>query len=313
MAHPELIPETVFLKPHSLSRLDQIQRYFGRPLLRDLNYLRIVYGLEVGLKGKDPYDHHDARFGGLYLAEAGEAVQVLKEEIRKYPPEYIKEMGIPRLRTVVNLKIPSRGSKPRLVDCSGMVIMETRQLYWSPDFRDEPFSRKSIHHELEHDREASDVFFGRKTSCYDAWSKFHEGDKDVYIGGASYDDMSNEDLKALDSIGFARVYGRVDEGEDRATIAELLMTDPVGAFNRVSKDSLLNAKIEYLKADYYLRSRGRMNDWYFEDLAEGRIGEGYWETDHMRRLFISCWSEIGFRLGILNNLVSHPSGQPSVM
>lgn len=69
--------------------------------------------------------------------------------------------------------------------------------------------------------------------------------------------------------------------EDRPTIAERLMTNPMAIERESEFDEVLERKIEHLLELFRRRSNGLMNSTYFNDLKNGLVNEQYWKENNI--------------------------------
>lgn len=67
--------------------------------------------------------------------------------------------------------------------------------------------------------------------------------------------------------GFARIYGKKSISEDKATVAETLFY-PETIGDRLETDVVLAKKVEFMKQEYFLKSRGTMNETYWKIVQE---------------------------------------------
>ena len=252
-------------------------------LLRDVRFIRDRYGIEVKFGRRDNNDIDEARLVSCGSLAAAESAVILREELAKYPYGYLQGCQINRIRFVEELAIPKDGQPNKLQTIGGKAYYYSGHLYvkhHSADIR----VREGIHHELGH---RSDQVIYQRLRSYGqlgAWlGWFHRkpwpvaNSQGVYLDG-KYFDLPPEEISALDITGFARAYGRNNYWEDRATVAEGLMTDPKGYFDRGKSDPILNRKIQLMMADFWLRSGGLMTKGYFEDLAADKVNETYWDS-----------------------------------
>lgn len=204
-------------------------------------------------------------------------VQILREEMEKYPPDYIRDCcdmvylaNDLKLRGKSVLGFVNRGNKNAFLNFG----TTTQNL------------RRTIHHELFHladNEEIEQGFsfrFGRhryglyreNIAINEEWREINrEGDFSGYQGELFAD-------YGVDEIsGFAGPYGLKNAHEDRATVAELMMTEPLAAKQRGESDMILHEKMLRIARLFYERSGGRMGKRYFGDLMLGKVNEEYWE------------------------------------
>jgi hypothetical protein len=75
----------------------------------------------------------------------------------------------------------------------------------------------------------------------------------------------------INYYGFARRYGKTNFSEDKATVAEALFCPEIIG-DRLNKDTVLSKKMAFLKRSYFMRSRGTMNQVYWELVQKGQFG-----------------------------------------
>ncbi|MCL5746761.1 MAG: hypothetical protein M1277_00550 [Patescibacteria group bacterium] len=232
----------------------------ARESVRDnIAYLRDVYGLTVEMRGQTEEDEQSLAINKLKLIEAGDATRVLRKEISKYPPEFIEQCRVKAIRFVFSLKQGENVIDGVTYPDGTVYVVAT------------PLVNNTIHHELFH---ASD---------YNQHSRMNPRLKDFgrvleyrYWNLVNHNGYVGDKYEGCDSTGFATDYGRMNVYEDRATVAELLMTYPQVATIRAAEDPVLSDKIDRIKTIMRQRSGGRMNLRYFSDLTQGKVREGYW-------------------------------------
>jgi hypothetical protein len=246
-----------------------------RNIRDDLRFIHDRFGLQVAMHRRSPKETKDfVHLDKLNLCEAEGALQMIREELIKYPPEYVRNLGIARFRLVDDIWRVGSG------EVHG-VAFEEGQLYTSiggTDVQD----REALHHEAWHFGDYSHSEFQHVIpiigkgidSVRDAimdvqWAKLNDPEFE-YVG-------DNIDWSISEPKGFAREYGAMSPWEDRATVAEALMTNAAKLLHRGKTDPLLRRKTERIIQTYHHRSHGKMNDHFFQDLIDGKVGEGYWK------------------------------------
>ncbi len=91
----------------------------------------------------------------------------------------------------------------------------------------------------------------------------------------------------------------------RSLKTEDLMSAPLASHRKGETDARYRGKLSQILEDLSRRSRGRMSAQYFEDLAAGIVGEGYWRINRVRGLYISCWAEVGYFRGSYKKAFKH--------
>jgi hypothetical protein len=179
------------------------------------------------------------------------------------------------VKSVVEKKAGTSVEDPRC----GIAIQDYKMVYLSFDEQEIDEFRGTIHHEFFHrgdqrlqeeadrahasvraDKRTQVVFFDRK------WANLNLRGERVYRDD-NYRLKSGQ--RDSDHIkGFARRYGTIDELEDRATIAEELMTNPAAFFRRCQEDRILMKKTMRVIDLFQERSNGLMDMSYFQNLQD---------------------------------------------
>jgi hypothetical protein len=244
---------------------------WGIQLLYDIHYLRLVYGLKIDSKPKLDDESDEVRFEGLGLFAAQFAASSLRWGLAKYPPSYIRDSGSRTIRLVDNLRVRSASDDKVFEHVGGCVTNPNRNMYISPaSLAYDPWGRhihRTFDHELEHNWEKQESAY--EPHSYTKWVRYMPEGAASYLG-RRYEGMSEAEKAAIDATGFAIPYGRLNYYEDRATVAELLMSTPKKAASM--QDATLAMKVAQTKDDFAYRSRGLMSKAYFADLARGKSG-----------------------------------------
>jgi len=255
-------------------------------LREDLEYLQNVYGLRVEMHRQTPEDQHFVKvIEKLNLREAASAVKIIREEVSKYPKEYIKQCGVKSFRLVKGLWWFDQSDKS-LEPVGGLAYRNTRFVYATYSKDRIQFCRRIIHHELFHrsdQKKLEDIArFPVVGSIIAEEKEYWDDDSWASLNpkGVGYlrDRYKQREKHSSSSRprGFACFYGTKNEWEDRATIAEELMTDPIGLKIKGEFDPVLQTKIDRLKNIFRKRSKGLLNDHYFQDLENKSVKGGYW-------------------------------------
>lgn len=254
-----------------------------KELLEDWRYLRRTYGLKLSLRKINQSDQEHLAAERMTFSDAVEAVHILREEISKYPPSYIAKLQITRVRILEALsKIEDEED-----EAVGGLAYEDGDIYIANGW-DNEYYRRTIHHEISHradyeEFEAKDKipFIGWlldewKDERFNAdWSSLNNGGSSVYMHGKWKE--WQRDHPGSRPVGFARAYGLKNEGEDRATVTEYLMTATNGLFIKCKSDGVLEAKTQRIISLFDRRTGGLMNEQYFTDLAQGKVNTDYWK------------------------------------
>ena len=202
----------------------------------------------------------------LSLAEKNNLLIEMREELSKYPPDYVNLWCNP-LEVRLLSEIVMGG-----LDVSG--FQKEKEIYIGRTKGTLLFyldSRSTIHHEFFH---AADKAYIENED----WNKLNKDGKNSYLRNY-YDSLSAAVYLANRPKGFSNVYGLKNEFEDRATIVDDLMIEPEALEEIAQGDSVLNKKIRKIK-DYFLKfSNGKMNKKYWDDLKEERVDEKYWDEN----------------------------------
>ena len=266
-----------FLHFYGSDRQDLDKTEAFNNLLADLRFIRDKYGIRPKMHRPNKSDKKSVDAEKMSFEDAVNAIQIFREEIIKYPPELIKNAGITHFRVVERLwgkflrdkqEIAGRSYEP------GEIYVANRD--------DSDDYRGTIHHELLHRFDFQRYEFKDKIP-FAGWI---DGIMDARIDkewkqlnqhyGVKYEG-NNWPQMLFRPEGFATAYGSMNAHEDRATLAELLMTNTRTLFRRCRTDRLLKDKTDTLISLYEKDSNGKMNVKFFNDLAAGSVNENYWK------------------------------------
>ena len=289
----------VFAVDHGMRDYAQIDRVFGRSISNNLSFLRLVYGLEISAVDTDLSDPSDLGSYGLYQGHMWAYLQVLRQEVGIYPPNFIRKY-LNKVRITRGLTMPH----PKHPDSDSLRIklygrVYPHATYLNPDFRNESATRETVHHETEHCVTLGEKWLENEEDL-ERWTQYNILGNEAYIEDR-YWDLTPEEKSKLDTTGFMSPYGRKTQLEDRATIAQKLMTNPVYTHQRASTDHGLSKKVNHLKENYYVWSDGLIDGQFYEDLADGKVDENYWNGNRWRKIFASCWTEAVYWSGSYQN------------
>jgi len=77
--------------------------------------------------------------------------------------------------------------------------------------------------------------------------------------------------------GFASRYGQHSAKEDRATVAQMILSEPERLNSLLkTEDVTLKEKVQYMMSFYNKMSRGKMDSIFWADFAEGKVDANYW-------------------------------------
>lgn len=261
------IPPHLQLNEHGRTQWQQAEWEAMWQLKDNLSLLGDTYGIQIRLGRGLTGDLETVTFKRWTAPSiALEDVGILRKELAKYPPEFIRFCGITQFRLVKELSLEDHeyweGSKN-----VGGLASSRGPLYIAACGED------TIHHEIFHraDQQSGELNYKKQRK----WKRLNRL-SNPYLYRA-YWDMPEEDQSKLPISGFAKRYGRVDIWEDRATVAELIMSNFGKLEQRAEEDEVLANKTKRIIIDLYRWSGGRMNDQYFKDLKAGKVQEGYWQ------------------------------------
>lgn len=256
-----------------------------KALVDDLRFLRKTYGLTIEMEKRGPRDPNTIiNVDKLSIQEAFDAVEIVRQEIIKYPPSYIKNLNIERFRltkglTRLNTKSDGIEEHQRV---GGLAYRNEKYLYVT--YQEISHLRETFHHELYHRRDHEDEMVSvrdRITGFFKGgleYERFRKQWKKLNphaYAGDKYIELAKGQHYAIIK-GFARYYGVADHYEDRATVAELLMTNIKNLIARAQTDEVLAAKVNMLVKKFGKQTDNQMDLQYFRDLMHGKIGEDYW-------------------------------------
>ena len=290
-----MTPLAVDILPRTQSLKDRVKNFFSRQkepvfvenipfrLMRDdLRFLKHKYGIRVAMHRLIPHENGDvSKIERLSVQEAVRSLDIIREEMAKYPPEYIRGLGITRFRIVDDLF-----HKYKKEEQVGGLAFEKGYIYVATG-DDENYFRQSLHHELFHHFDFRHSEYKRKIKFFGRYidlvrdanldSEWHAlNPKGTKYIGKGYKELQDKNPN-MRPTGFAKYYGLKDVLEDRATIAEMLMTNPVMLMKVAKEDAVLMEKIDKIIILFYKRTGGRMDQRYFRDLFDSNVAEGYWD------------------------------------
>ncbi len=198
-------------------------------------------------------------------------LEELNEQLAKYPLSFIKNSGLRELYIFNSYKsyygVPVGGQ----YSWDGMVLLGNDIV-------------GSFDHELFHcaddaDGESfeEDFVMGNENS---AWKLVAHGEKYEHVKDKDRVATIKNGLKKFSRPeGFASRYGKLGGiEEDQATIAEFMFRRYKDMMIWAQKEPALAVKIELTKAFYYRLSGGKMDEQYWQDIANGKkINDKYWE------------------------------------
>jgi hypothetical protein len=253
-------------------KLDQI--------LSDIRFIRDRYGIRPTMHDLNSKDQPGVKAEQMDFKDAVEAVKIFREELTKYPPKMIRDSGINQFRIMKNLNI--NGGSPSEIILG--VAFEPGEIYVANGDRSLSY-RQTIHHEFWHRFDYQRYELKGKVP----FLKWVDDIRDARIDlkwegvckkyGMSYTGNDWRSLPNTRPEGFINEYSTTSSKEDRASIAQLLMTQPGDLASLCQNDKLLAEKVRMLKKLYFKDSKSKMNKHYFKDLADGKVDEEYWDSN----------------------------------
>lgn len=279
--------------PEEKSKLPTLEEQFAektkavrKRVRTTLEYIRDVYGFRVEMGRQSKRDiGYSEELTKLNLTEADAALQVISEELAKYPPSYVHAARIRCFRLAKGMKFKSIDNPKEIEAFGGMAFGSScRTVYVSSENGDMDYLRERIHHELFHRAEQESeyspqiivggiVTVARSLARDWSWGRLNPGGT-KYLRNA-YRGIRDHNYQIA---GFARLYGKRDEGEDRATVAEALMTAPLETRRRTKEDHVFRKKVAGVMGFFEQRSGGLMGyEWFREVVDNGSFKA--WRTD----------------------------------
>lgn len=255
-------------------RLQQVQATLEKSLLVDaaLGALEVkkMYGVDIDFS---PVSEIEEKYGvqGSVMSpdEKRELVNLIKDEIGKYPPEFIKLVA--KLRKIRGIKGLSHDNTP----VAGLTGHDDKTIFYISSLADD----NTLHHELYH------LLESQYRQDIDGWGSLNPSGSDYYHSIRNALTFNPLDPRFFESAfpirqpeGFDRNYSKINEREDRATIAGRLMGDTKLAEQRGRVDTFFRNKVEMIKSHYSKWSNGRMSGQYWKDLSRDKLDFNYWKS-----------------------------------
>ncbi len=189
-------------------------------------------------------------------------LSALEKWLRIYPSGYLRDVG---LTSIYLFKDWEKSG----VDTSGFLIDRHTIAMQA--------SEAAFHHQLFHIADINDG--GIESDNYD-WQRLKYGETIPSLRSIPQITIK-EALNASDNerpVGYASAYGeRGGINEDQATVAMELMTRPALLDSWAKNDSALRIAIQSMHEYFYVRSNGKMDEQYWNDLQKGKVmSEEYW-------------------------------------
>ncbi len=261
-----------------------------KEITKNQNFIKQRYSIDI--------DFSPEEGTSLTTAEIRDVLEWSREELAKYPLVFFRHFFTLKRIQIFNdahvgnevvggyvddpgsfdLTNPAYRQVDRIVVAKKIGLLN---IYNNFGWTNANFFRRTVHHELVHFTDFFSLVFKEEGGAGN-WPNSKPGDPfSGYIG----DEYKSLELRYLFSNppGFARVYGMKGVLEDRATVAELLLTDPKRLEGITTHDSLLAKKVNDLKQRFYKISHGKMDEQYWQDLEQGKVKEGYWDRKDIRK------------------------------
>jgi len=158
---------------------------------------------------------------------------LIKENLEKYDSEFLKKINLRFVILCENLSISGINTAGIPDQKKGVLILDLNI--------NEKYFERAIHHEIFHIIDDSFKYlFDKKT-----WSEYN-------LKNFKYAECSTcSDRKSLDlynnTNGFLTEYSKSTASEDMAEVYSFLITDKLNIQNKITKDSILFNKVEFIK------------------------------------------------------------------
>lgn len=226
-------------------------------------YLKETYGVDVTFG--DSWEFTNSSADDLDAAEATQAIQILMEEMGKYPGDFFSRNKIQTLRIGKNLHVGSPFSAGIV---GGYALGKEQHVSMGYDPTNPNFFRSKLHHEFMH---VLDFWNGGEQSDM-RWDQIH-------AGCTCNPEIRRPELKGMPFVindhAFLNAYSETSPGEERAEFASMLMIPRLHALflKRLEKESnsdraVLTRKYEAIKKDYLTYSGGLMDQSYWNSIIE---------------------------------------------
>ncbi|MBP6881128.1 MAG: hypothetical protein KBC35_00685 [Candidatus Pacebacteria bacterium] len=264
--------------------------------------LRSVYDVEVDFSPLFPKEAEK----GMQSVPVEQTIEkkhiceAILNALHMYPPRMVKETQISIVRAVNDLKIDlNRSIAGILHKDEGVISVEFAH---DPSLQNQTGKetgeslqtkiekiKEIVHHEIEHQIELLDEI-SDKEYIDKTRTEIENGESYYPIVYGYLNELKahlgNGLLKRVDvdlilehDEGFARVYGRKDPQEDRATIVESLFgRNATQLYERAKTDLVLKKKIDFMKQYYFKQSYGVMDETYWR-IAE--VDDGIRAAQHI--------------------------------
>jgi hypothetical protein len=221
----------------------------------------------------DAIDNDTESGSGLSLIEQRNALRELEKSFSFYPKEYIKNTALKNIHVVNNYTrkgVPFTAGITNESQHPGRMLLNREHLFSKITFEEffDSGMPETFHHELyhlsdEHDEHRRSL---ETRSFNTEWKKEH-----TQHGGDSYSPGV-----PFGGKGFPNSYARTSPTEQRAVIAELLMSDYNGLVEKSQEDPALANAVQKIKEEFFQKSSGIMDETYWNLVQTG-------DTDSIRQ------------------------------
>jgi len=249
--------------------VSEIYKRAAGSVARDTELIMDRYGIRVETGERVEGDLDDVAFESISNPIAlAQHLGLMKAILGCYPPDFIRFCNITQARVADTLTLSGdpyleeSHSVGGVADSSGPIYVAALR------------AARNTHHEILHraDQQSGELTASKLLD----WAQINPSGYLGYMGEGYYKVPEAERPHIPHGYGFISSYSRVDIFEDRATIMEVLMTNPKRLQELTSEDKILAEKTRVLMEDLERWSGGRMDNQYFKDLWTGKVNEEYW-------------------------------------
>lgn len=259
-------------------------------------FLRTGYDLTVECGPINDREKEKGYLGeALSPSEELSALTWLKAKVIKYPREYIQFCHLNTVRFIKHFARQDpllSGWKEVAYSCTSQAVgcpydqnIGTMQL----SLEDNPVWEMPGGYEPRFDHELQHFYNSRPPRPWPTvdpeWDALNPGNGKEYTITAPKLSFNFFDPSSWDVLfrperppGFVELYGMMNEDEDQATIAQVMMNDPNNLAILTGNDPVLKKKVDLLKKRFKAATNGKMDDQYWKDISRGAVNENYWLT-----------------------------------
>ncbi|MFZ2886301.1 MAG: hypothetical protein WA021_00600 [Minisyncoccia bacterium] len=228
------------------------------------DFLRETYGIEVQFG--DARDERNFFANDLSEGETIQSLQMLIEEMGKYPSDFFVRNKLVVIRIAKNFQIGSTIA-PKAV--AGFARNDVRIIGLSFAWENSDFFRHAFHHEMHH---VLDYWNHGEQTNDERWEQIHEGCTCVpNVRRKDFDEYKLEEY----GRSFINAYGESSALEERAEFAAMMMVPRKHAsfLLRLQREQevdrlVLERKYGAMKQDYLDWSDGKMDQAYWDAIIE---------------------------------------------